>query len=185
MRYFRGVLVTVCLLTFATGAMAGEREDVKCLADLTSEWAEALKAADLNRVLSLYVSTPDVLSIDSSGRVHKGPEGLKAMYEEAFKEVKFLDVKVEMKSTHLAGIHGVCHLTFRSTMETKSEGGKGEAAKVELYVQASWVLKKNKAGWKIAHEHFSPIYGIERVRPLGVPEGVEDPANKPEPDEQK
>ena len=107
------------------------------------------------------------------------------MYEEAFKEVKFLTVKVELKSTHLDGIRGVCHLTFRSTMETRSEGDKGEAAKVELYVQATWVLKKNKAGWKITHEHFSPIYGVERARPLGVPEGVEDPANKPEPTEEK
>jgi len=185
MRYLREVVVIVCVLTIAGGAMAGEREDAKCLADMVNGWAEALKAGDLNRTLFHYASTPDVMAIDSAGRVHKGPEGLKAMYVEAFKEVKFLDVKVEMKSTHLAGIHGVCHLTFRSTMETKSEEGKGEAAKVELYVQATWVLKKNKAGWKIAHEHFSPINGIERVRALGVPEGVEDPANKPKPDEQK
>ena len=185
MRYLIGCIVTVCFLVFSVAALAGEKDEVNCLAEMVDGWGEALKAGDLNETLSYYVSTPDVMAVDSSGRVHKGPEGLRAMYEEAFKEVKFLDVKVEMQSTHLDGKDGVCHLTFRSTMETKSEAGKGEAAKVELYVQATWVLKKSKAGWKIAHEHFSPIHGVERVRPLGVSEGAEDPANKPEPTEKK
>lgn len=185
MRYLRCLSVTACVLALSTAALAGEKDEANCLAEMVDGWAEALKAGDLNGTLSYYVSTPDVMAVDSSGRVHKGPEGLKAMYEEAFKEVNFLDVKVEMQSTHLDGKHGVCHLTFRSTMETKSEAAKGEAAKVELYVQATWVLQKSKAGWKIAHEHFSPIHGVERVRPLGVPDGAEDPANKPEPTEKK
>ncbi|MBM4355250.1 MAG: nuclear transport factor 2 family protein [Deltaproteobacteria bacterium] len=88
------------------------------------------------------------------------------MYASAFSEAKFLEVKFEFERTHLEETYGISYFKLRATLQTTADN-----LKWEFYVQGSWVLEKDGDRWLIRHEHFSPILGVDRVKPLDpIPE---------------
>jgi len=133
-----------------------------CLAGIAETLAAAMTSADVEKACSVYVkSDDDILAIESSGRLHEGIEGIRDMYRTAFAEAKFLDVRFEFERTHLEETYGISYFKLRATLQTQPDG-----LKWEFYVQGSWVLRKTGERWLIEHEHFSPIIGVDRIRPL-------------------
>jgi len=139
-----------------------------CLAGLEQTLASALTSADVDKACSVYVPSDDVLAIESSGRIREGMKGLREMYSSAFAESRFLDVKFEFERTHLEETYGISYFKLRATLQTIQDQQKWE-----FYVQGTWVLQRRGDQWLIRHEHFSPIFQVDRVRPLDAP--AEDP----------
>ncbi len=164
-------LLTVCVAT-AGPALAEEKIAAcanDCLAGIAQTLADALKAGDVDKACSVYVQSDDILAIESSGRVHEGIKGIAQMYTSAFAESKFLDAKFEFERTHLEETYGISYFKLRATLQTNQDGKKWE-----FYVQGSWVLQKDGKQWLIRHEHFSPIFDVDRVKPLD-PQADEPP----------
>jgi ketosteroid isomerase-like protein len=182
-RMLYGVAVACVLLW---GGLAGAQEKpascaTDCLAGLVETLTAALKAADVDKAVSVYLDSEEVMAIQSNGRLNSGIAGIREMYASAFKELKFLEVSFDFGRTWLQDDYGFAYFRLRSTMESKADGTKWE-----LYVQATWVLKKVNDRWFVQFEHFSPIENVERVRSLDPPkQEPESPPSSPDPEGQK
>jgi len=166
-RLFTSILAIVVLIA-VSGVVVAEEKPASCLHPMFVEWADALKAGDLEVVLGLYAGSSEVLAVESKGNVRKGPEGIRQMYVDAFKEVDFETVEVEPMQVHLEDDTGFCYFVLRSKTTVKEDKSHWE-----LHIQGTWLVKKVKGEWKILVEHFSPLEGVPRVKNL-------DEAEKPE-----
>jgi len=176
-------IVFAAVVTLALPSVAGEKPKecmTDCLDAIVNTLASALKEADVAKAMSVYVDSPEVLAIQPNGAGFPGPDKIKAMYADAFKDAKFHEVKFDFVSTHLEDGFGFAYFTMRAVIETPSDGKK-----FEQYVQGTWLLKKVKKGWAIQAEHYSPMKDIEHMRPLDAPDGGASPAPDEKKDEKK
>ncbi len=157
----RRVTAFAVVLWLAAMPVHAEEKGPCCIDELMAEWAAALDAGDVEKAVSFYDGTGEALAVESSGTLRQGMEGIKAMYEEAFAEVDFSDVRVNPMKVHLAEGMGYAYLELRT-------GGtlKADNTPIELHVQGTWTLRKVDGGWKILVEHFSPLKDVPRVKIL-------------------
>ena len=158
------LLLLVAGLLASSATWADEGPEAAPVEEIVAAWTAALEAGDLEAAVGLYSQAEQVVAIESHNRVRKGPEGIEAMYREAFAEVDFLAVEVEVGETVILEGTTVCHLRVRCA--TQTEDGR----KWELTIQGTWVLTRQDDGWAILYEHFAPIHGTPRAQPLEPPD---------------
>jgi uncharacterized protein (TIGR02246 family) len=122
-------------------------------------WVAAFRSAKVADMTACYEDSEQVVAIESSGKVRQGAAAIRKMYEEAFAEVEFDEVKLEALQVRESG--DVAWATCRLKAETVV---RADRSRWTLHVQGSLVLKRDDGGWKIVVEHFSPIAGIPRVQ---------------------
>lgn len=166
MNVFKYLPLSFCFIATFAMAEEGQKECPACLQQLAEGWVSALKSGDLEKMASLYDEGEGVVAVESSGRVRKGAAEIRDMYKAAFEELQFHKVDLDFERTHVEGKFGTTYFKLRALAEIR-----GNKAKIELYVQGTWVLRKEKKkGWVITQEHFSPIFGVERVKHLDPPD---------------
>lgn len=150
-------LVFLALILFSGPARAGGPE---CMTDLSKAFAEAMKAGDIDKIMAIYLDSAEVLSIESSGKQRRGSEGLRTMYEAAFAEATWTRADFELIRTDVGAKDGFCYFRFIAEGTYKKEGG----GSFVLSTQGTWIVRKTKEGWRIVHEHMSPLDGIPRLQ---------------------
>jgi len=150
-------LVLMALFLISGPARADGPE---CMADISKAFAEAMKAGDVDQILALYLDSAEVLAIESSGNVRRGSKGLRTMYEAAFAETTWTRADFELIRTDVRDQEGFCYFRFTAEGTYKKEGEGGFV----LSTQGTWIVRKTKQGWRIVHEHFSPLDGIPRFQ---------------------
>jgi len=158
-------LLALCLLASPAAA-----EEANCMTDMVKAFEEALVAGDLDGIMGLYIDSEDLLLVESTGKVRRGQEGIRAMYGEAFAEAAWTKADFELTKTDLGDREGFCFFRFAARGTIK--GGTDEFA---LNVQGTWVVQNTKAGWKIVHEHMSPMDAIPRLQVIKTGAAPEAP----------
>ncbi|MFH1529601.1 MAG: nuclear transport factor 2 family protein [Pseudomonadota bacterium] len=133
-------------------------EEANCMTDMVTAFEGALMAGNLDGIMGLYVDSNDVLVVESTGKVRRGREGIRAMYGDAFAEATWTKADFELIKTDLGDDEGFCFFRFAARGTLK--GGTDEFA---LNVQGTWLVRNTKTGWKIFHEHMSPTDAVPRL----------------------
>lgn len=163
-------LLFICFYTTLAWADEGQKECPSCLEKLSADWIQALKSGDLEKMVTLYAAGDEVVAVESSGRVRKGGAEVREMYRAAFEELLFHDVDIDFLKTYVQDSYGTTYFTLRAICEIR-----GNKARLELYVQGTWALRKEKkGGWVIVLEHMSPIFGVDRIKHLDAPDKPEE-----------
>jgi uncharacterized protein (TIGR02246 family) len=123
-------------------------------------WAEAWKSNNVDKLLSFYENSKDVVTVSSSGHLHKGTAEVRKMYEAAFGEATWERVTLEGLEIRHDG--NVAWGTCRFKADFAPKAGK---EKLIFASQGSFVLHKQGESWKIVLEHYSPIADVPRVKP--------------------
>jgi len=146
----------LCLL-----AATAQAEESNCLFDMTKAYETALTAGDIDGIMELYLDSVEILAIESGGQVRRGREGIRAMYAEALSEADWTEADFELIRTDLGKKEGFCF--FRFTARGASKPGPDGLI---LSVQGTWIVRNTKAGWRIVHEHMSPLDAVPRLRTI-------------------
>jgi len=154
------VRVAACLcLLVALPAAAAEGEKPSTPKQFLQSWAKAWKSGSANKMLSYYEDSKDVVAVASNGRSYKGLAGVRTMYEAAFADATWEQVRLDGLVIREDGAiaWGVCR--FRADLTPTAD--KTESV---FTSQGSFVLRKRQGAWKIALEHYSPISDVPRVQ---------------------
>lgn len=127
-------------------------------------WIQALEAGDFEAVENLYAAEDTFIALESFGNRRQGPAGLSAMWDEAKAEASFLSVELKPLALTERDAFAVCVGELEATTELHADHSRWL-----LRIQGTWVLEKQEKGWRIIHEHFSPIAGVERVQSIETP----------------
>ncbi len=132
-------------------------EETNCMIDVTDAFEKALVAGDLDGIMGLYLDSEEILAVEASGKVRRGRKGISTMYQDTLAEADWTKADFELVRTDLETSEGFCYFRFkaRGTMA----GGAGE---IVLAAQGTWCVRNTKAGWKIVHEHMSPLDTVPR-----------------------
>lgn len=122
-------------------------------------WAEAWRAADIDKMMAFYEDSRAVVAIESRGVMHRGSAAVKMMYQNAFAELAWEKVGVEDVEVSQEG--NVAWATFRWKADATA---KKPVMPLSFDVRGSMVFKWDGRAWRIVHEHFSPIADVPRVK---------------------
>jgi len=150
--------VLTALLALCIFAAPAAAEEANCMIDVSGAYEKALIAGDINGIMALYMDSADILAIESSGKVRRGTQGIRMMYEEAFAEANWTKANFELVRTDLGDTDGFCYFRFtaRGTMKEGTDAFVFNA-------QGTWLVQYAGAEWKIRHEHMSPLDSVPRV----------------------
>jgi ketosteroid isomerase-like protein len=152
--------IPVVALLFGCLTSVAVPDEVAAGAEATlNSWASAWRAGDVDRVLSFYERSKDVVAIASSGRRYDGALGVRRMYEEAFNEAEWR--QVELRDVKVLRDGNLAWATCRFQAEALV---KPSDAAFVFTSQGSVVLRRSGDGWKIVLEHFSPIASEPRIQ---------------------
>lgn len=171
------VRVLTALLGFCILATPAAAEEANCMIDVTAAFEKALVAGDVNGIMALYADSEEILAVESGGKVRRGTQGIRMMYEEAFAEADWTEANFELVRTDLGDTEGFCYYRFSARGKMK----KGTSEFV-LNVQGTWLVRYVGDAWKIHHEHMSPLDAVPRVEMIEVePPAAEEPVPTEEP----
>lgn len=152
-RYF---LITACVFLFAVLAMPrfafAAEESTSCvpttqqISSLFNEWNSALKAKDLNKIVSLY-SNNAVLLPTLSNLPHIGRTAIRPYFIEFLKKNPIATVNSEVIKT------GCNWASFSGVYTFKVLDDKGKMSKVKA--RFSYVYEKIDGAWLIVSHHSS------------------------------
>jgi ketosteroid isomerase-like protein len=151
-RVLTAVLV-ICVLATPVAA-----EEANCMIDVTAAFEKALVAEDIKGIMALYADSDQIFAVESSGKVRRGTQGIRMMYEEAFAEADWTEANFELVRTDLGDNDGFCY--FRFTARGKLREGTKEFV---LTAQGTWLVRYAGDAWKIQHEHMSPLDSVPRL----------------------
>jgi ketosteroid isomerase-like protein len=151
------VLIGAFIVASANAAGA----DDSSAASFLQSWANAWRTSDIDKMMAFYDSAKETTAIESLGHVRKGPSEIRKMYQSAFDEVVFDRVTLTpvVEAQHGSTAWATCRYKAQTRL-------KSDDSKHVLEVRGSFVMKKDKNGWKITLEHFSTIPDVPRVRRL-------------------
>ena len=128
--------------------------------DLINDWADAVRAKDVDRIMSQY--SPDVLAFDAISQLQfQGADAYRKHWEAclsmcsgpSFFEVHDLDI------TARDGL-GFCHALNRC-------GGTGEDGQEKVcWMRMTVCYRKVDGDWKVVHEHFSSPFDMQSGKAL-------------------
>jgi uncharacterized protein (TIGR02246 family) len=126
----------------------------QAIQQLLAEWESALRARDLDRMMSFY--TPDVVFYDGIGPLQIGPDAFRKNWDEFF---SYFPGSVEWHTRHMKVTAGDRVAFSRALVELKGTTGEGKC-------EATWMRQTvgyEKIGptWRISHEHWSMPMDIE------------------------
>ena len=157
MKYLIAVfaLLLVCVPNSAASeqAQAGPEETL-------NSWASAWRTGDVDKMLSFYKRSKDIVAIASSGHRYDGAAGVRKMYEEAFSDADWK--KVELRGVKVLRNGDFAWTTCRFQAEILV---KPDNTKLLFTSQGSVVLQRSGSRWIIVLEHFSPIVNVPRIQP--------------------
>jgi ketosteroid isomerase-like protein len=116
-------------------------------------------------MLGFYEATDDVQAVVSSGLTFKGKGGIRRMFQTGFSEASWHNVQLPQLTVHQEGNVTWATCRFEAEIRIKPAGDK-----FRFTSQGIYVLRRTNGVWKIASEHFSPIHGVERLKPLNSDE---------------
>jgi uncharacterized protein (TIGR02246 family) len=127
---------------------------------LMDDWAKALRAKDINGVMSHYA--PDILSFDAVSKLQfKGAEAYKKHWEACLSmcpgsmvfEIQDLDITA-------GDDMAFCHCLNRC-------GGTGEDGQEKIsWMRMTACYRKINGKWMVVHEHFSVPFDMESGKAL-------------------
>lgn len=127
---------------------------------LLDRWVEAVRANDVDRIMSTY--TPDVLAYDAIGSLRfEGAEAY-GRHWKACLEMCPGPMRFEMHDVHVAAdgdvgfAHGLIHCG------ATNDKGEEEAA----WMRATQCFRRVDGEWRIAHEHHSAPFDMESGKAL-------------------
>ncbi len=128
--------------------------------DLIDDWADAVRAKDVDRIMSQY--SPDVLAFDAISQLQfKGADAYRKHWEAclsmcsmpSFFEIHDLDI------TARDGL-AFCHALNRC-------GGTGEDGQEKVcWMRMTVCYGKIDGDWKVVHEHFSSPFDMQSGKAL-------------------
>jgi uncharacterized protein (TIGR02246 family) len=136
----------------AAGVVAGATaEDEKAIRELNSRFETAVKARDLDKLMSCYISDDSLVVFDAvPPRQYVGAKAVRKDYEDFLSvfpgtiDSKISDAKITV-DTNLAYSH------FVDTWTATDKDGK----QVQLVFRVTDVYRKTDGKWLIVHEHIS------------------------------
>ena len=121
------------------GAAMDMSKEVRIANDLTSRWAQAFGARDLDGLAALYA--PDVLFFGSTPQLFRGHEGVRA-YFAGLPAAVALETFEELELVHVApGVFAAAGF-FRFRLGAEA-----------LRFRLTWVVVSRDGGWVIAQHH--------------------------------
>jgi uncharacterized protein (TIGR02246 family) len=126
----------------------------QALRQLLSDWESALRARDLDRMMSFY--TPDVVFYDGIGPLQMGQELYRKNWDEFF---SYFPGPVEWRTQHMKVTAGDRAAFSRALVELKGTNAEGKC-------EATWMrqtvgYEKIGEAWRISHEHWSMPMDME------------------------
>lgn len=116
---------------------------------LIDEWARAVHARDINRLMSLYA--PNLLSFDVLIPLqNSGADTARKRAEEWFASFQG-PINSEI---HDLGITAGDDVGFAHCLNRIS-GTKADGEKIDMWVRATICFQKNNSNWLVTHEHVS------------------------------
>jgi len=149
-----GVAGLCCLVPVASRAA----DDTTAKAVLY-KWAGTLTHGSVDKMVSFYEDSRDVLAIQSTGRVRKGAAEIRKEYEAAFAEVQFEGASLADLVVRRSG--DVAWATGELRADTIR---RSDSTQWTLRVYTSFVLKFSGETWKIVLEQSTPMAGVPRVK---------------------
>lgn len=151
---------TLGLLLVLLIAAASHGEDVTTDSATTfiKIWADSFIDLEPEKMMALYDDSKEVDVISSAGLRYRGSNALQEAYEEAQREVRFVESTAEKIDCRVLGDTAV--LTFEHVYKTKL---LTDMSQWKGRVRTTSVLHRRKDKWKIVLEHSSSIRGVKRV----------------------
>lgn len=149
----------VIAMSFPSAAISQNENDTTAQQFLKA-WTGALQSGDIDRMMSLYEDSNDVIAIQSTGKICKGIIEIRKEYESAFNEVTFEKAELQNIMTRQNGDTVWTTCRFRADTNIKRDHSVWT-----LEILTSFVLKHTNNQWKIVLEQSTPIAGVPRVRP--------------------
>jgi len=159
-------LASVLVGTILPGAILAAESDG--LTKFFENYARGFESSDVKTMESFYEPSGPVHVVVSSGMVFEGKAGVRRMFQFAFEEGDYENVKLTKLKIHEKGDAAWATCRFQGDVALKPDRDR-----YRIRSQGIFVLTRTKGTWKIVSEHFSPIPGVPRVTPL---ENKESPA---------
>lgn len=152
--------IAVCALLFTCvhGSAASEETQGGPGAMLNG-WATAWRTGDLDKMLTFYEQSKDVVAIASSGRRYDGTAGVRKMYQQAFGEADWSEVQLRDVKVLQDGDMAWTTCRFQAVMRVKLKN-----TTLVFTSQGSILSRRSEGRWKIVLEHFSPIADVPRLQ---------------------
>lgn len=152
--------MTACAFAVSSGvALSNDAPDLS--KSLLQDWAKAWESGEVGKMMGFYIDSPDLVAIESLGNVRRGTAGVRAMYRDAFDELRFEKVTLTPETSARQGDLAWAVVRFRAEVRLKTDGGR-----YVLESRGSFVMKQDEQGWKIVMEHFSTVPDTPRVQPV-------------------
>jgi len=110
-------------------------------------------------MVACYEGGDAVTLLHSTGQMLVGGAAVRSDYEAAFAATVFEQVDLELGEMVDAG--DVAWVTGRLRMATRPTVGD---ERWELQIRTTFVMRRSRGRWRIAHEQSTPVYGVPRVR---------------------
>lgn len=120
--------------------------------DIEAQFYEALQAADLGKLMSVWSDDDDIVCVLPGGPRMVGPSAIRSSFEKVFANGG-LPVRIERVRRLMHGTAAIHHLLVRVDVST-DEGTQ------TAWVIATNVYLKTDQGWRLVAHHASP--GTER-----------------------
>ena len=128
--------------------------------DLIDDWADAVRAKDVDRIMSQY--SPDVLAFDAISQLQfKGADAYRKHWE-ACLSMCSMPSCFEIHDLYITARDGLafCHALNRC-------GGTGEDGQEKVcWMRMTVCYGKIDGDWKVVHEHFSSPFDMQSGKAL-------------------
>ena len=152
-----GLAIVACPSAVARGE-GGTAESAEAFID---GWAASFVSFDPQRTTALYDRSEETEVIVSAGDRFRGYEAIRAMYQDAQKEVRFLSSAATNVDARAFGETAI--VSFEHTYQTQL---RADQSRWKGHVRTTAVLRRAGDRWVIVLEHSSPIRGIDRITRL-------------------
>ncbi len=120
------------------------------VAQVLQELMDAVEHKDLDRVDSFHLYGPKFSKFDESGFSRQDAAGAQAAERNGLAAVKSFTATIEDLKVDVFGPVSIATFVLNYSLEL-------ETARVSNRTRSTLVLAKSDAGWKIVHEHHSPL----------------------------
>lgn len=128
--------------------------------ELIDVWADAVRAKDVDRIMSLYA--PNLLSFDAISQLQfKGADAYWAHWETCMTYCPGPMV-FEIHELNVAAAEDVAFAHFLNHCGGTTEQGEEQSG----WMRATVCYRRTQGAWKIAHEHFSAPFEMETGKAL-------------------
>lgn len=133
--------------------------DKTIVENIIRECVLAIDSADIDKLLSFYAKSPEVMVIGSEDGVQKGPDRVEKFYKEFMKALSREGKKSlalsELESRMIDGIAWFSSQLVLSLEQKVKTKGRNKVKLIEKKLSFSGVLVKEEGNWKLVQSHLS------------------------------